>query len=152
MQKDSDRSCLLKSVNTVQSFSLKNSFSKRSTHQSIKCWFWYLFFLFLLFVDLFKPLLQKTFVEGIVENPLRDPPSIPFLSLPLQGRGQGGNGIWTEGSFVASRCICTQNWPEALQLTFDLSTQKYRFEKADWQKRVQFSLSAPPKFTQNLMS
>ena len=119
MQKDSDQSCLLKKCKYRPTISYQNSFSKRSTHQSITCWFWYLLFLFIFFVDLFKPLLQKTFVEGIVENPLRDQ-SWSFSS-PWLKESKARKGIWTQGNLVAPRCI-SQNWPEALQLTFDLST------------------------------
>lgn len=143
MQKDSDQSCLLKKCKYRPTISYQNSFSKRSTHQSITCWFWYLLFLFIFFVDLFKPLLQKTFVEGIVENPLRDQ-SWSFSS-PWLKESKARKGIWTQGNLVAPRCI-SQNWPEALQLTFDLSTfsalwstdlKKGRFKKASQSRWLQ---------------
>jgi len=136
MQKDSDQSWLLKKCKYRPIISYQNSFSKRSTHQSITCWFWYLLFLFLFFVDLFKPLLQKTFVEGIVENPLRD--QLRSFSSPCLKESKTRKGIWTQGNLVAPRCI-SQNWPEALQLTFDLSTFGALWstdlkKKADWKK------------------
>ena len=55
---------------------------------------------------------------------------------------KAGEGIWTEGNFVAPRCI-GQNWPEALQLTFDLSTLVH-WEVQIWKGRLKKSTIKPP--------
>lgn len=116
MQKDSDRSWLLKKCKYRPIISCQNSFSKRSTHQSITCWFWYLLFLFLLFVDLFKPLLQKTFVERIVENPLRDQPRSLFSPWLKARRGKGSGHKEISSHHDASAKIDPK--PYNLHLTF----------------------------------
>ena len=105
----------------------QNSFSK--THQSITCWFWYLLFLFLLFVDLFKHLLQKTFVEGIVETPLRDQPvhhdPSPCCWCEKQDKEKDLLDLDTRKHHPRStRSLTTYIWPFG-----SLTTQKYRLEK-----------------------
>jgi len=62
-----------------------------------------------LFVDLFKPILQKTFVEGIVESPLRDQPMIPLLPLQGLARGEKGSGQKEISSHHDASAFCTQN-------------------------------------------
>lgn len=89
-----------------------------STPQSITCWFWYLLFLFILFVDLFKPLLQKTFVEGIVKRPKILNSSIWVSCANDDGRVGDSARICLKFHRIT---VPLRNWPEALQLTFDLS-------------------------------
>lgn len=94
-----------------------------------------------MFVDLFKPLLQKTFVEGIVETLLRDQHWILFLSLPLlKARSRGGKGsgqkeISSHHNASAAAKIYPPK-PYNLHSTFLSTKQKYSFEKADWKSTI----------------